>query len=101
MKERILNLTKFVFIPIGLVLIFELFYRDPLFNKTLVDVPLMQEKQKLKPFFSFITQIGSKVPIMMVYGVTFNIMSKPAVLYLWTTMASINYLGDLLKSIYA
>lgn len=48
-----------------------------------------------------ITNMGSKVPQMMVYGLTFNIMSKPAVLYLWTTMATINYLGDLLKSIYA
>ena len=38
-------------ILLAFVLAIEPFYRDSLFEKTLIDVPVMQEKKKLLPMF--------------------------------------------------
>jgi hypothetical protein len=38
-------------LPFTAVIVAELFYRKPLFEKSLLDIPNMQEKLGLKPIF--------------------------------------------------
>ena len=50
-KGAIIKACKFFGIPLAIVFITELVYRENLFDQTLEEVPEMQEITKLKPMF--------------------------------------------------
>jgi len=61
----------------------------------------MQKKKRLHSFFSTLSELGSGQITVFLYGIVFNVANKPACLYLWCAFATVNYLQQLLKSIYS
>ena len=51
MNKKLLQATAQVIIPLGVILLLEYLFRESLFLKTLEDIPRMQEKARIKPFF--------------------------------------------------
>lgn len=89
-----------VALPLVLVFGFELLYRDSLFQTTLMDVPEMQTKKKLKPLMTKISAMGGFHATFAVMVVAFNLMSKPAAFYLISGTMFVQFASETLKSLY-
>ena len=96
-----IEVVKFGIVPLVAVLLTESMYRDDLYKQSLEDIPNMQELTKLKSFFNTVVALGSPPITILFYVVSFNLMPKPAVLYLWSAMAFCHFLGNSLKSLYS
>ena len=60
----------------------------------------MQELTKLKSFFTTVASLGWPPLTALICIVSINLMPKPSALYLWSGMAFVSFLCNLLKSLY-
>ena len=61
----------------------------------------MQEKKKLFNFFWTISEMGDWKANIAIAAIVFNVMSKPAALYVWVAAALMNFTKNMLKTWYA
>ena len=59
LQERAKQFALYVALPVAAVLVTELVYRDDLFQKSLEEIPLMQEAKKVKSLFETTATLGS------------------------------------------
>ena len=99
------NLTKFqksiaVLLYVLVMIIIELFYRNPLFNKSLELIPNLQSNQSIKAFWKFITIFGTEKVLIPFFLIFFNWYSlSKSYLYLTILIFSV-YFDNVLKIIY-
>ncbi len=94
------RLSKSVFLPLILVFVAELLYREPLWELSLQDAPEMQKKTKMLSFFRTVSALGKGEVLLGVYAILFNVMSKTAALYFACAIALTNFIMNELKSLY-
>ena len=95
------SLLLLVVLPLLLVFVLEPFYRHPLFQLTLEDVPRMQTKKRLFGFFTAITFLGeAHIPLFAMFVIVFNTTHKLSALYIIASFGFICYLNTQLKSVY-
>jgi hypothetical protein len=95
------NVVVRVFLPLSIIFGLELLYRDPLFESTLRDVPLMQAKEKLRPLMQNVSLVGGMHANFLVVMTAINLMSKPAAFYFISSVLFVQYTTDALKSLYS
>ena len=84
-----------------LIIIIEIFYRDPLFNKSLEIIPNLQSNQSVKGFWEVITTLGSEKVLIPFFLIFFNWYSlSKSYLYLTILILSV-YFDNVLKIIYS
>ncbi len=74
-------------------------YRTSLYQKTLKDVPKMQQKKSLQEFFMEISWLGIEPPFLITL-ILFNLVSKINALYIWTAFSWALYMCCILKEVY-
>ena len=99
-KLRAKNISKHILLPLAILFVTELFYREPLWQQTLEEVPVMQEKKKLYKFFHTITTMGNFYSFFLIYALCFNLMPRPAAMYIICASTFVHYLNNEMKSIY-
>jgi membrane-associated phospholipid phosphatase len=98
-------MTKFlksiaVLLYVLVMIIIELFYRNPLFNKSLELIPNLQSNQSVKGFWKFITIFGTEKVLIPFFLIFFNWYSlSKSFLYLTILIFSV-YFDNVLKIIY-
>ena len=97
------NLKKLlvrVVLPLSLIFGTELMYRDSLFESSFNDIPLMQQKTKLKPLMHNVSLLDSKIVKLPILALCLNLMSKPASFYFISAVIVVHYFSTLLQSYY-
>ena len=90
-----------VILVVLIVFVAELFYRKKLTEESGEQALNMQKITKLKSFFTTVAMLGSFEAQVLYLILAFNAMSKPASLYLWSSMAFITYLANELQALYS
>jgi len=90
----------FTLAALVLILLLEYCYRDTLYEKSLLDAPHMQKKKKLFGFFAHISALGRFPVHLFILVVVFNVVSKPAALYIWSAYSVQGLCKHTLKSWY-
>lgn len=88
-------------LPFAVIILVETRFRDPLFEKSLADIPLMQDKHRLKLLLLGFAEVGSNATMVVLCALMINLSSKPAALYFWTSLSLVSYSAQLMKAIYA
>jgi membrane-associated phospholipid phosphatase len=106
MKDVDLNsLKRFVLygiLPLCALIAVEPFYRERLFQKTLEDVPKMQQKKRLYGFFESVTALGEFQIVLVGLIIAFNVTGKMKALYIWAAMGFCAYVNTgIMKNLYA
>ena len=60
----------------------------------------MQENVSLEPFLTVIHWFGKDFPVQVYLVLAFNLMPKSKALYLWATMAAVEYASGVLAMLY-
>ena len=60
----------------------------------------MQENDTLEPFFTVINWFGKDILVQLYLVFAFNLMPKNKALYLWATMAAVEYTSGILAMVY-
>ena len=76
------------------------FWRSSMQKQSLEDIPVMQENTSLEPFFHVINWAGKDLMVQNYLVVAFNLMPKTKALYLWSTIAAVQYFSGLLEMVY-
>ena len=100
MKLGAIGLLKWVIVPIAAIMLTEPLYRESMHLDSLDTIPQMQQVTKLKPFFTYVSMLGSGDFFSIAYIVVFNVMPKPAALYFWCVIAFSSFVLNQLKSTY-
>ena len=95
-----IHISKSVFLPLIVVFLLELIYREPLWELSMKDAPEMQKKTKMLSFFRTVSAVGKGNLLLSIYAILFNVMSKPAALYFACAIALTNFIMNELKSFY-
>lgn len=92
----------FAVLALLLVIALERWYADSLFQKTLDEVPRMQERKRLQGFFQTITAMGEFKVYMLALMVVFNTTHKLKALYIVAAFSLESYLNSgVFKQLYA
>jgi len=92
----------FAVLALLLVIALERWYADSLFQKTLDEVPRMQERKRLQGFFQTITSMGEFKVYMLGLMVVFNTTHKLKALYIVAAFSLESYLNSgVFKQLYA
>lgn len=99
-RSGLVNFLLHVVLPLAIIFSIEPFYREPLYKASLSFAADIQKMEELKPFFQAISFMGSGGFYGFMCIVIFNVVSKPAALYIYSGIAFANYTMNQLKSIY-
>lgn len=88
-------------LPLILVFGLEMIVSDSLFERSLIDIPEMQVKHKLKPLMQNVGLIGSMPVTFGVVVLAINLMSKPASFFFVSGLMFVQFLSRALGSIYS
>ena len=88
---QVLDLLKTVVLPLAVVFLTEILYREPLYNESLKLAPEMQKYDSWKPFMKIVSGLGTGKAYACFLTICFNSMPKPASLYFWCGIAFVNY----------
>ena len=95
------EVLKHIVLPIAIVYLLELFYREPLYDLSIDLAPEFQKHSELKPLFTAVSWFGYTPFSFILFMALFNIIAKPAALYIICGYSFTTYLYSELKSIYA
>jgi hypothetical protein len=89
------------FLPLIVVFGLEMLYRDSMFERSIVDIPEMQSKHKLKPLMQNVNLVGSMPVTFGVVVLAINLMSKPASFFFVSGLMFVQFVSRALNSIYS
>ena len=90
-KVSLLDTLKTIVLPIAVVFLTEPLYRKPLYEESLKLAPEMQAYDSWKPFMQVVSALGTGKTYACFIAISFNVIPKPAALYLWSGIAFANY----------
>ena len=101
-KTSLKSFLIYGLLPLILVVAIEPLYKASLYQKTLLEVPRMQQKKRLEGFFSFMTALGEFEVPMIVCMVLFNLTHKMKAVYIFFAFGFYCYLNSgILKQVYS
>ena len=93
-KATLLDSLKTIVLPLVVVFLTEPLYRKPLYEESLKLTPEIQTYDSWKPFMLFVSALGTGKIYASFTAISFNLIPKPAALYLWSGIAFASYTNN-------